>query len=145
MNDATIYKFNKSFLWGVLFLFCIVFFGLTLPRLIEGTLETRHLQGLAGFYLLILAIGITPFFAKLEVGKDFVKSYCFGFCTTNIERSKVIVSEYGNLMRFGGLGFGKGLKIVTEGNDGSRKYYSIAESNCGVEAVNHARRVLEGE
>lgn len=143
MDSVAIYKAKKSMLWAVFGVFLLVFLGLTLPRLIEGTLETRHMQGLAVFYLVIFVLGITPFFAKLVVGKDYVKSYYFGLCTANIRASEILVVEYGRLMRFGGLGFGNGLKIATGTQGGRTKYYSIGESLFGADAIKHARQVLE--
>lgn len=143
MDDVTIYRPKKSFLWAVFAIFLIVFFGLTLPRLLEGSLETRHIQALGGFYLMTLIFGLAPFLSKLEVGKDYVRAFPFGFPGNYIRASEIIVLEYGNLMRFGGLGYGKGLKIWVQTKSGSRKYYDIGELFYGKEAVDHVRRVLE--
>ena len=98
---------------------------------------------IGGGILILLSGGIAaaPLGAKLEVGEDFVKSTFFGIVMSNISAKDVIAVEHGQLFR-GGLGPGKGLRIVVEAN-GKRKTYTIGELFFGGNAIAHAKRVLE--
>lgn len=144
-NKVTVYKAKKSFLWGVLFLFLLVFLGLTLPRLIEGTFESHHIKGLLGFYAIISILALVPFVSKLKVWEDHVETYFLGFRTSNIHSSDILVIEYGNLMRFGGLGYGKGIKVWAKTKSGRKRYFDVGENMYGKEAIAHAKRVLESK
>jgi hypothetical protein len=143
MENPTIYKAKKRYLWGVLMLFLIVFLGLTLPALIDGTLQMHQIEALVGFYVWIILLSLFPFFSWVEVGKDYVKTYLFGLRTSYIDASDVLVLEYGNLMRFGGLGYGRGVKLWAKTKSGGKRYFSPGENIYGKEAVAHVKRVLE--
>lgn len=145
MNTVKIYKPKKQFLWAVLVIFLIVFFGLTLPRLIDGTLDSQRIQGLALFYLLILILFLAPFLSRLEIGKDYIKTFLLGIPLSKIAASDVLSIDYGNLMRFGGLGYGKGIKIWVKKKNGGKQYYDLGEKFYGKEAIAHAKRVLESK
>jgi hypothetical protein len=126
---------------GGLTMLAIVFFGLTLPLIVEGApLEMKKLMALAGFWAMGIVLTILPLLWKLEVGQDYVKTYFLGFCVMNVRSSDVQVLVYGNLF-VGGLG-GKGLtfRALTRGRS---KAYSIGEAFYGKEAIAHVRRVLE--
>src|SRR5215471_6286939 len=110
-NNNKIYKPKKSVMGGGLVVLAVIFFGLTLPLIVEGSpVEIEKLLGLVGFWLLGIILTLIPFLFKLEVGRDYVKSYFLGFCIRDVRASNVQALEYGNLMRVGGLGYGKGLK-----------------------------------
>ncbi|MBI2120797.1 MAG: hypothetical protein HYT94_04205 [Parcubacteria group bacterium] len=143
-NETVVYKPTKKILKDGLFLVAMIFFGLTLPLIIKGeTVGTQKLMGLAGFWLFGIILTVVPLGARLEVGEDYIKTYLFGFTTTHkIYRSDIQVLEYGNLFRFGGLGYGKGIKFRALIN-GKSKAYSIGEYLYGKEAIAHAKRVLE--
>lgn len=143
MDNPTIYRPKKSYLWGVLMLFMVIFLGLTLPHLIAGTLNARQAQGLAVFYLLIAIFTLFPFVSWIEIGKDYVKTYFFGLRTSYIQASDVLVLEYGNLMRFGGLGYGKGVKLWAQTKSGGKRYFSLGENIYGGDAVSLLRKVLD--
>ena len=130
MENVKVYRPKKTYLWAVFGVFLIVFFGLTLPRLLDGSLEIRHIQALGGFYLIILIFTLAFFLSKLEVGKDYVRAHLLGFPGNYIRASEVIVLEYGNLMRFGGLGYGKGIKIWVQTRSGGKKYSQRWNASC---------------
>jgi hypothetical protein len=49
-HDVTVYKVNKSTMWGGLLILVIIFFGLALPLLIGGgPISTEKLIGLVDF------------------------------------------------------------------------------------------------
>lgn len=143
MENVTIYKPKKSYLWGVLMLFLIIFLGLTLPPLIAGTLDDHQLKGLAVFYLFIFLLALFPFLSWVEIGKDYVKTYLFGLRTSHIFASDVLVLEYGSLMRLGGLGYGKGVKLWAKTKSGGKRYFSLGENIYGKDAIEHVRRALD--
>jgi hypothetical protein len=134
-----------------LVIFPLLFFGLTLPLIIEGApVPLEQLLGLATFWLLCIALTVVPLGARLEVGEDYIKSYLFGFTTTpKIHRSDVDQIRYENLTAWG-ISLGKGIKIWRK--DAGRSQFSIkpkwafdasiGESAYGKEAIDHARRVL---
>ena len=93
--------------------------------------------------MIIFVLALVPFLSKLEVGKDYVRAYFLGIPMNHIRSSELLSIDYGNLMRFGGLGYGKGLKIWIQTKAGAKKYYDIGENFYGKEAIAHARRVLE--
>ena len=66
--------------------------------------------GICGFWLIGFILILVPLYTKLEVGKDYIKNYFFGFCVNTIKQGDVIAINYSNLMK-GGLGYGKGLNI----------------------------------
>ena len=142
-NNLTIYKAKKSVMLGGLFLLALVFLGFTLPLLIAGNpIETGKLWGLIGFWIIGVILTVLPLGAKLEVGSNYIKTYLFGFTTTEkVFSSDVKELIYGNIFG-GGFGFGKGIIFRTL-VDGKKKAYNISEANYGKEAVAHARRVLE--
>jgi hypothetical protein len=77
----------------------------------------------------------------MEVGKDYIGIYFFGFSLGATQASDVEIVDYGNLF-VGGLGFGKGLRY--RARVGARsKWYSLGEKFWGREAFSHARRILE--
>ncbi|MEX0931734.1 MAG: hypothetical protein WDZ88_03210 [Candidatus Paceibacterota bacterium] len=121
----------------------IIFLGLMLPRMIEGTLEPHHLQAFGGYIVLIVILGLIPFSSRLEVGPEYVKTYFFWFQTSHIRPSDIIVIEYGKLMRFGGLGFGKGIKAWVKTKNDGKRYFDVGENFYGKEAIAHVRKVLE--
>jgi hypothetical protein len=143
MSDVTFYKARKSVMGGGLVVLAIVFFGLTLPLIVEGAMiPTTKLLGLISFWVLGLLLTFVPLGAKLEVGKDYIKTYLFNFTTTSkISASEIQVLNYGNVFR-GGLGYGKGISFRALKN-GNSKAYSISEAIYGKDAVAHAKRVLE--
>jgi len=121
----------------------ILFFGLTLPLIIESSqIPTSKLFGLISFWILGLLLTFVPLGAKLEVGKDYIKTYLFGFTTTSkISASDIQVLEYRNVFH-GGLGYGKGITFRAL-RDGNSKAYSVADAIYGKEAIAHAKRALE--
>jgi hypothetical protein len=150
-GNITIYKPKLSVMGGGLVIFPLLFFGLTLPLIIEGApVPLEQLLGLATFWLLCIALTVVPLGARLEVGEDYIKSYLFGFTTTpKIHRSDVDQIRYENLTAWG-ISLGKGIKIWRK--DAGRSQFSIkpkwafdasiGESAYGKEAIDHARRVL---
>ncbi len=145
MTENTImYKARKSSMVAGLFVFILVFLGFILPLLIEGgPIEARKVVGIIILGSVGIVLMIAPLGSRLEIGEDYVRTYFFGFTTTpKIYRSNIRVLEYGNIIHFGGLNYGKGLK-GWEMVNGKRKYFSIGENIYGKEAISHARRVLE--
>ena len=70
-DGVTIYSANRSATGAGLFIIAIVFFGLTLPQLLEGSaIPMRELIGLESFWLIGIALTVIPLGAKLEVGED---------------------------------------------------------------------------
>ena len=80
---------------------------------------------------------------KLEVGTDYIKSYFLGLCIRKLRASDIRTLEYGNLMRWGDAGYGKGLKGWEKTKNGGVKYFSMGENFYGKEAIEHVRRVLK--
>ena len=142
-ENIKIYRARKSVMGGGLVVLAILFFGLTLPLIIEGSaVEERKLLGLGIFWIVGILLTVVPLGANLEVGEDYVKTYLFGFTTTpKIRASDVQVLVHGNLFH-GGLGFGKGINFRAL-RDGRSKAFSISEAIYGKEALAHAKRVLE--
>lgn len=143
MNEnVTIYKAKLSYILSSIFLLLFPFL-LTLVTLTEGqAAESHEWIGLGGFWIICVLIIVVPFTSKLEVGNDFVRTYIFGIRTSNIQPSDVLVLDYGNLMRFGGLGYGKGIKAWIKTKSGGKRYYDIGEKFYGKEAIEHVKRVL---
>lgn len=142
-ENITIYKARKSVMGGGLIVLAILFFGLTLPLIIEGSpVEEGKLLGLGIFWVMGILLTIVPLGACLEVGEDYIKTYLFGFTTTpKIHASDVQVIVYRNLFH-GGLGFGKGITFRALRN-GRSKAYSISEAVYGKKAIGHAKQILE--
>jgi RHS repeat-associated protein len=139
-EEVTVYKPALSVMGGGLIVLAIVFFGLTLPLIIEGApLETTKLMGLAGFWLIGIALTLYPLGFELEVGSDYVHGSLYGLTISDVHSSDVRAVVYGNLF-FGSLG-GKGLTYRTIIN-GRSKTYTVGEIIYGKEAIEHARRVL---
>jgi hypothetical protein len=140
-----IYRPRKSIMGGGLAEMTIVFFGLTLPLVLEGApVPTGKLVGLGIFWAMGILLTVMPLGARLEVGEDYIKTWFWGFGTTpKIHSSDVQVIGYGNVF-LGGLGFGKGINFRALSN-GKSKAYSIGEIVYGTEAIAHARRVLESQ
>jgi len=135
----TTYKVKKSKIYSIaLFL---VFPGLfTLITLLEGEPASRNEWiGICGFWLVGFILILAPLLTKLEIGKDYIKNYFFGFCANTISREDIVTIGYGNLLR-GGLGYGKGLNIRVR--KGLSKNYSISEKMFGKEAIIHAYSIL---
>jgi len=140
-KNATIYRPKLAVAGGGLVALAIVFFGLTLPLIVEGTpVETTKLLGLVGFWLIGIVVTIYPLCFKLEVGSDYVKSYLFGITISNVRSLDIQTISYGNLF-FRSLG-GKGLTYRTLIN-GKSKTYTVGEIIYGKDAIVHAKRVLE--
>ena len=144
MKDSLkFYNPKRGVMGGGLVVLSIAFFGLTLPLMVEGSpVSLGKLLGLSGFWLLGLILTLIPFTFKLEIGQDFIKSYFFGFCIRELHASNIIALEYGNIVRFGALNYGKGLKGLEKTKDGGRKYFSMGENFYGKEAIDEARRAL---
>lgn len=143
MKDITIYKPKLSVAGGGLVILAIVFFGLTLPLIIEGApIPTQKLLALGGYWLFGIALTAYPLGFKLEVAGDYVKAYLFGITVSNVHSSEVQSVSYGNLF-FGSLG-GKGLTYRALVN-GKNKTYTVGEIIYGKDAIAHAKRVLEGK
>ncbi|MEK7113598.1 MAG: hypothetical protein AAB873_02095 [Patescibacteria group bacterium] len=142
-NDVTIYKPRKSVMGGGLVMLLVLFFGLTLPAIIEGSpLPKNELFGLLGFWFIGLVVTFLPLAFKIEIGVDYVKTYFFKFQLRDLRPANIQVLEYGNILR-GGLGVGKGIKGWEKTRNGNLKYFSIGETGYGKEAIAHAKRVLE--
>ena len=74
---------------GGLVVLAIVFFGLTLPVLVEGApITLQKLVGLAGFWTFGIILTAIPFMFKLEVGANYIKSYVLGFCIRTVTGAK---------------------------------------------------------
>jgi RHS repeat-associated protein len=150
-GNATIYKPKLSAMGGGLFVLAILFFGLTLPLIIEGApVPIERLLGLAMFWVIGIALTIVPVSFKLEVGDDYITTCFAGFRMKKIYASDVKKIKYENITAWG-ISMGKGIKIWTK-DDGKRGFVikptwafdaSIGESAYGEEAIAHARRVLE--
>lgn len=139
-KDVTIYKPKLSVAGGGLVILAIVFFGLTLPLIIEGApIPTQKLLALVGYWLFGIALIVYPLGFKLEVASDYVRAYLFGITVSNVHSSEVQSVSYGKLF-FGSLG-GKGLTYRAQVN-GRSKTYTAGEIIYGKEAIVHARRVL---
>lgn len=128
---------------GGLVALAIVFFGLTLPLIVEGVpIPTPKMLALISFWTLGILLTFVPLGAKLEVGADYIKTYLFNLTTTQkIYSSEVQVLQYGNIFR-SGLGYGKGISFRVLKN-GRSKAYNLSEAIYGKEAIAHARQVLE--
>lgn len=127
---------------GGLVVLAIVFFGLTLPLIVEGApVGAGKLLGLIGFWVMGIILTLIPLAFKLEVGETYVRTYFFYFRILNLLPSNIEAMEYDNLFH-GGLGVGKGLNIRINLN-GKSKNTSIGENIYGKEAIMHAKRVLE--
>ena len=125
---------------GGLVMLIIVFFGLTLPLIIESApVEKTKLLGLAGLWLISIAATVYPLGFRMEVGNDYVKGSLFGLTISNVKSVDVQAVVYENLF-FGNFG-GKGLTYHTLIN-GRIKTYTVGEIIYGKEAIAHARRVL---
>src|SRR5436190_1302494 len=125
MTDVTFYKARKSTMGGGIVVLLIVFFGLTLPLIMEGAvILAGKLIALLCFWIVGLLLTILPLGAKLEVGKNYIKTYLFNFPTTKkISAEDVELLNYGKIFR-GGLGYGNGITFRTLVN-GKSKSYSI--------------------
>ena len=90
----------------------IVLFGLTLPLIVAGLpVPPQKSIALSVFWLMGIALTLLPLGGKLEIGEDYIKTYFFGFTTTpKIRSSDTQVIAYGSLY-YGGLGFGKGIRL----------------------------------
>lgn len=152
-EDVTVYKPRLSVIGGGLVALAILFFGLTLPLIIEGaSVPMGQLLGLAGFWLIGIAVTVVPLGFKLEVGDDYIKTYFAVFMIKEISSSDVENIKYENITAWG-IPVGKGIKIWIR--DTSRSGFSIkpkwafdasiGESVYGKEAIAHARRVLESK
>jgi hypothetical protein len=139
-----IYKPQKSFILGnsVVLIFPLILTIMSFSS--GGKIPSHEIKGLVGFWVLTLLLTFVPLVLKIGVGDDYVKHYFLGFLTRNLKKSDVEVLEYGNLLRAGGLGFGKGLKAWERRKNGL-KYYSVGENAFGKEAIEHIRRVLSKE
>jgi hypothetical protein len=143
-NDVTVYKVNKSTMWGGLFILVIIFFGLTLPLLIGGSpISTEKLVGLIGFSIMGILLIVVPLCFRMEIDKDSVKAYFLNFQIRDLRPSNIQSLEYTNLMGWGVLPFGKGLRGWEKTKTGGRKYFSIGEGAYGKVAIEHAQRILE--
>ena len=80
---------------------------------------------------------------KLEVGVDYIKSYFVGLCIRTLHASDIQALEYGNLMRWGSAGYGKGLKGWEKIRDGRITYFTLGENFYGEETIEHVRQVLD--
>jgi len=130
---------NTSIILGLVFLLS------TLPVLVsEAPVSQGKLRGLLVFWLVGIALSISPLLFKLEVGADYIKTYFLNFNIRTIHSSNVLVIEYGNLLKAGGLGIGKGLKVWEKSSKG-RKYFSIGENMYGKEAITRAKKALESK
>jgi hypothetical protein len=139
-EEVTVYRPPVSVMGGGLIVLAIVFFGLTLPLIIEGVpVEAKRLLGLAGLWLIGIAATIYPLGFQLEIGRDYVHGRLFGITISNVRSSDVQAIKYGNLY-FGSLG-GKGLTFSAVVN-GRSKTYTVGEIIYGKEAIEHARLVL---
>ncbi len=137
-NSVTTYKANKFHGLPAL----VVPVLLLVPLFESGTpIQSGKLLGFGLLSLIVFVIYTAPLALRLEVGKDYVKSYFLGFCVADLRSSNIQVVVYGNLFR-GGLGYGKGLNIRALKN-GRSKAYSVGEKLYGKEAIGHIRRVLE--
>lgn len=136
------YRVKKSFILGNSFvlIFPLVLTIVTFAE--RDMVRQNEWVGLGGFWMIGLLLTLLPLSSKLEISKDYVKICLFGVITTSqIYSSDVQIVEYGNLLR-GGLGHGKGLRIRVLKNGRSRTH-NIREKIFGIEAVKHAKRVLE--
>lgn len=142
-KNITIYKPKLSVAGGGLVILAVIFFGLTLPIIIEGApIPNQKLLALIGYWLFGIAITVYPLGFKLEVADDYVKAYLFGITVSNVRSSDIQNVTYGNLF-FGSLG-GKGLTYRALVN-GKSKTYTVGEIIYGKDAIAHAKRVLEQE
>lgn len=136
-KNITIYKANKFY--NVLLL--IVPFLLLIPLFESESIEGKKLFGYGILSLTAVILAATPLAIKLEITKDSVRSYFFGFCVKELRPSNIQSITYGNLFR-GGLGFGKGL-IIYANVKGKSTRFSMGEMLYGKKAIQHAKRVLE--
>jgi amino acid permease len=137
-----IYKVRKNqYLWGGLF-FGIILIALSISLIGEGSIERTKFLGLIGFWIIAIVLTLAPFGFKLEVGEDYVKTFFLGFCLRYLKRENIEIIECGNLMRGGGLGYGKGLKGWERTKRGNRKYFSIGEDAYGKGAMKGIARAL---
>jgi hypothetical protein len=142
-EEITIYKVNKAMMGGGLVALVIVFLGLTIPIIVQGTpVPAGQLYGLAGFWVIGIVLTIVPLCFRMEIDNDSVRSFFLGFMIRDLHASNIQSIEYTNLKGWGVLSFGKGLKGWEKTGRGS-KYFSIGDNAYGKEAIDHARRVLE--
>jgi hypothetical protein len=143
-KNNTIYKARKSVMGGGLIILAIVFFGITLPLLIQRTSVTSgQIEGLIGFWLLGLILTIIPLGFKIEVQEKSVKSYLWGYCIRELRSSDVVSITYGKSFPID-LGFGNGLIIHARANGRSVRF-SMGESLYGKEAIEDVRRSLQSK
>jgi RHS repeat-associated protein len=70
-GDVAVYKPQLSVMGGGLVLLPLLFFGLTLPLIIEGApVEATKLLGLVGLWLVGIAVTVGPLGGRLEIGQD---------------------------------------------------------------------------
>lgn len=143
-NILLVYKPRKSLMASGLAMLVLIFFGLTLPLLVDRVpAEKGKIIGLTVFWLIGIGLTLLPFAFKLEVGNDFVRTSFFGFKVRELHSKDIQVLEYGNILRLGGLGAGRGLKGWEGTKRGGSRYFSLGEAAYGKEAISHAKRVLE--
>jgi len=142
-NEVTMYRADKSNMLAGVLVLILLFFGLTLPPVISGEqMSQGKLLGLAIFWFLGLFLTLAPLASKLEVGKDYIKTYFLGICTYALRRSDIETIKYGRIARWGVVGMGNGLKGWAKTKWG-HSCFSLSEAAYGKEAILHAKRVLE--
>ena len=134
------YKIKKSYILSnsILLIFPAALTAITFS---EGNATNNEVFGLGMFWVLCLLITLVPILFRIEVGSGEIKTYFAGLLTSHIRAQDVEVMEYGNLLR-GGLGVGKGLKIWSKKQNGSKVYRSIGERAYGKEAIEEIRSAL---
>jgi hypothetical protein len=150
-DNIAIYKVKKAMMGGGLVALVIVFFGLTLPLIVEGTaVPTGQLYGLVGFWIIGIVLTIAPLCFKMEIDNESVRSFFLGLLIRDLHSSNIQSIEYTNLTGWGVLSFGKGLKGWEKTRGGS-KYFSIGENAYGlsIRSFDHggpciARRSIAG-
>jgi hypothetical protein len=141
----TSYKSKKTTMRAGLVVIVLLFFGLTLPLIIQGTtVPMGQLIGLGGFWFLGIMLTVLPLGLRLDVGAEHVKIYLFGLLTRDVCASNVQSVEYATLTAWGLFGLGKGLKGWEKTKTG-RKYFSIGENTYGKTAIENVRRVLDSK
>jgi hypothetical protein len=86
---------------------------------------------------------VVPLCFRMEIDKDSVRAYFPNFLIRDLRPSNIQSVEYTNLMGWGVLPFGSGLRGWKKTKTGGRKYFSIGEGAYGKVAIEHAQRILK--
>jgi hypothetical protein len=132
-TQAKVYKLKFSTTAPVLLIPLLLIY----PAVIADVSLEDKVIGLTFFLIPILFVALIPLGSRLVITSENIAIYFFGFHTSIIRNQDVVKVKYQNIMK-GGLGFGKGLVILTA----KGTIHSISEFGFGKTAIEHAKEVL---